>query len=304
MSCDVYPFKVGEFYGVVSLLGEVVVKPRYHILTEFNESLATAMRRDFTNCIVDSVGNEQCIDCDVEYLGEVSCGRMFAQNAEYLTGFLDTTGKLVVPFEYNYSSSFAFGLAAVGKNRKWGVIDVDGNLVVDCQYGRLSAFNEYGCIGAKTLDSGWFHLDLNCQMNLIEDVDFVCEPLDGYCALIGAYGMKLLQIKGMNRSEPLPFIEYGGYSSGLFCLKDRQGWSFVDKNWRRVLGRFYGARKFMSDLAPVATFDTRKWGAINTKGEWVIPPEYEGVEHIDNKVLVAWKGDESKLFRIDGTTVI
>ena len=49
-------------------------------------------------------------------------------------GAIDTTGKLVVPCEYDAFWFFSEGLAPVQKNGKLGYIDKTGKLVVPCEY--------------------------------------------------------------------------------------------------------------------------------------------------------------------------
>ena len=54
-------------------------------------------------------------------------------------GFIDTTGKLVIPCEWDGIDStkqtvFYGGFAHVEKDDKWGIIDTAGTLVVPCEY--------------------------------------------------------------------------------------------------------------------------------------------------------------------------
>lgn len=49
-------------------------------------------------------------------------------------GFIDTTGKLVVPCEWDDAYSFRDGLACVEKDDKWGFIDTTGELVIPCEW--------------------------------------------------------------------------------------------------------------------------------------------------------------------------
>ena len=49
-------------------------------------------------------------------------------------GFVDKTGKEVVPPKYDYIGDFREGLAPVKLNDKWGFIDVTGKEVVPIQY--------------------------------------------------------------------------------------------------------------------------------------------------------------------------
>ena len=48
-------------------------------------------------------------------------------------GYIDTTGKLVIPCEWDWSAAFDNGLTWVEKDRKWGCIDTTGKIVVPCE---------------------------------------------------------------------------------------------------------------------------------------------------------------------------
>ena len=52
-------------------------------------------------------------------------------------GFVDTTGKLVLPCEWDGVSAFDNDLVWVKKDRKWGCIDTTGKLVVPCELDRM-----------------------------------------------------------------------------------------------------------------------------------------------------------------------
>ncbi len=62
------------------------------------------------------------------YQGTAACKK----NGKW--GYIDTTGKTVIPFEYDYAYSFGDGIAAVCKDGKWGYIDKENNTVIDFEF--------------------------------------------------------------------------------------------------------------------------------------------------------------------------
>ena len=52
----------------------------------------------------------------------------------YGYGYIDKTGKIVIPLAYEFTIRFSEGLAAVKKNKKWGFIDKKGNTVIPFIY--------------------------------------------------------------------------------------------------------------------------------------------------------------------------
>lgn len=49
-------------------------------------------------------------------------------------GFIDKTGKVIIPLNYDYADNFSGGLAKVGQNGKWGFINKTGKIVIPLQY--------------------------------------------------------------------------------------------------------------------------------------------------------------------------
>jgi len=69
-------------------------------------------------------------------------------------GFIDKTGKEVIPFIYSDVLSFSEGLAAVrignDENGKWGFIDINGNEIIPFEYDLVQSFSEgYAKVGVK-----------------------------------------------------------------------------------------------------------------------------------------------------------
>ena len=66
-------------------------------------------------------------------------------------GFIDTTGKLVVPYGWDFAFSFSDGLACVEKDDKRGFIDTTGKLVIPCEWDYAFSFSD----GLACVEKGW-----------------------------------------------------------------------------------------------------------------------------------------------------
>ena len=56
-------------------------------------------------------------------------------------GFIDKTGKVVIPLNYDWAWSFSEGLASVSQNGKYGFIDNTGKVVIPLKYDKADSFN-------------------------------------------------------------------------------------------------------------------------------------------------------------------
>lgn len=76
-------------------------------------------------------------------LNSVHEGLICAENANYKYGFLDKTGKTVIPFKWDYAADFHQGFAMVkDQDGKYGFIDKTGKQVIPCTWKFVYDFYE------------------------------------------------------------------------------------------------------------------------------------------------------------------
>lgn len=138
-------------YGFIDREGKIVIEPQFQYAYSFHSNRA----RIFT--------------------GTMSSWGNYPEEGYY--GYIDSTGTEIIPLIYEGADDFAEnGKAIVCKNGKYGIIDVDGNTVVDFTYDNISynsiahvyrAFNgtltSYGSPESGT----YYILDDNCEKNAV-----------------------------------------------------------------------------------------------------------------------------------------
>ena len=73
-------------------------------------------------------------------------------------GFIDKTGKEVIPIKYDNAGSFSERLASVKLNDKWGFIDKTGKEVIPIKYDDVYSFSEISLALVK-LEGKWFYIN-------------------------------------------------------------------------------------------------------------------------------------------------
>ena len=105
----------GAFTGYVDLTGKIVIPQNYNTAYPFVEGLA-CVEGNLVTRIEDWYGYEQ----------QITSGKY---------GYIDTTGEIVIDFEYNAGSSFNEGFAYVADDSgRFGYIDKTGKVVVPMMY--------------------------------------------------------------------------------------------------------------------------------------------------------------------------
>lgn len=157
-------------------------------------------------------------------------------------GFADSTGKVIIPAQYEDVSTFRNGLATVRLNGKYGLINKAGKEILAPEYNSIS---DYAC-GVMWLgtDEGYYLINQ-----------------DGKRVLPDTYEKAFAFTASQDR---LPIEK-----DGKIAFFDPQGNQVTDFDYDRV-GRFF------EGVAPVLSLggDDEGWGIIDMKGELIVPHIY------------------------------
>lgn len=88
---------------------------------------------------------------------------LLASNEKY--GFIDLSGNIVIPFDFDEARDFHDGLAAVKINGKWGFINHNGSVVIDAIYNEASDFSEN--LASLRLNGQLYVIDKNGEFLII-----------------------------------------------------------------------------------------------------------------------------------------
>ncbi len=93
-------FRSGAKCGFINLHGNIIIKPAFYWVDEFSEGLC-AVSTDFTSKEIRKYG------------------------------YIDTTGKLVVDYKFQYASKFVNGRSKIQLNNQWGSVDKTGKIIME-----------------------------------------------------------------------------------------------------------------------------------------------------------------------------
>ncbi len=229
-------------------------------------------------------------------------------------GYIDKTGKEVIPCQYIYAAPFSEGMAAVrveiGKDEtygfpiyKYGFIDKTGKEVIPCQYHDVGSFSgglaAVLAVTGKDEHSNWIYkwgfIDktgkevVPCQYDEVENLS------QGLAAIAVATGEKsesgseiyqwsLVDATGR---EVIPYVcdSIGSFSEDLIAVELDGKYGFIDKTGKEVIPfKYDGVRSFSEGLAAVGITTGEKddwgkpickWGFIDKTGKEVAPCKYD-----------------------------
>ena len=171
---------------------------------------------------------------------------------------------------YDQLEAFSEGMAAVGRNGKWGYINTNGKEIIPCQYD--SEYEEYGHGASSDKKYGLSH-------PFHEGVAVVC--LNGKWGVVDKKGNVI--------------IEYGQYQviddchEGLLRCRDFNDiYVFVDKKGKKVFTakEYIPVKSFHDGFCLVRKDDL--YGYINKRGELTIPCKYQSASSFsEGKAVVS-----------------
>ncbi|HEX6466938.1 MAG TPA: WG repeat-containing protein, partial [Terriglobales bacterium] len=195
-------------------------------------------------------------------------------SADDLIGFIDSYGRVIVQPLYAAGSFFFEGKASVVDwNGKSGFIDNTGNLAIPCEFQGLGNFKDGLCAqsgGYIDHIGDWF-----IEPRFIVASDFS----EGRAfASTDGESFGFIDFSG-NFVVPLEFQRCCAFSSGLAAVLREDRWGYIDHEGEtRIPHVFEGpiAQPFRYGVAGVQI--DGHWGFIGPTGDFVISPEYERVK--------------------------
>jgi hypothetical protein len=201
---------------------------------------------------------QSCISLFVEAFSQ--------EKSKYLYGFMDTTGKIIIPQEYEGADRFNHGLAPVKKDGLWGYINKKGDVVIPFQFQSAGAFSDdpalapVEIVNPEIIGKGWGFIDTKGN--------FVIPP-SFYNATIFRDGVtevatKKFKYKSVSKRYDKYFLTKTGkyiYHNGLYSY-------------------LAGPGRYSEGLMP--SCKDGKWGFKDTEDKWIIEPKYTIVGNFEN----------------------
>jgi len=134
-------------YGFLNQAGEMAIDYQWDRADSFSGGLA-AVLKDGKWGYIDSTGI-LLVPCSIEakFIGSYSDGLAYICNEDYMYGFIDRTGEIIIPAKWDYVLPFSNGVAAVrDSDKKWGLIDKQGHTVAKCEWDGMQVYDNMICV--------------------------------------------------------------------------------------------------------------------------------------------------------------
>jgi hypothetical protein len=199
-------------------------------------------------------------------------------------GFIDHSGKVVIPGKFDDAGSFHNKLCPVRIGRRWGYIDHSGKLVIPTKYSRAHDFSEG--LAAVRDDVKWGYMDKSGRWHIRPTFTEAGNFEHGMAIVRKGRREGVIDTEGNFILAPEMEQVYPS-TNGVRMFKHEDGlYGYLSENGKVISKAvFSDARPFSEDLAAVCRDE--KWGFINKAGAFVIEPTFQDAGSFHHGLAVA-----------------
>ena len=316
---DMIPVVKDKKYGYVNTYGKEVIPCIYDKAFPFKNGLACVSKENKYGYI-DKEGN---LIIPLIYDNAYNFDDIGLANVckDGLWGFIDKFGNEVISCRYNYDPVELFingsfgetlnyqatvyfykehgcrwfnnGIAVILNNGFFGVVDKNGNQIVQCKYTDINtdSYDTEGIFVVREMDEyGKHYYGIIRNNNVILPSGF-----DD----IGKFSDGLVAVKKNNRYAyynhdgdmvlPFRYAMASEFINGIACVEQDGQYMYIDKNGEKVIPGVYSIAYSFSECGLAVVCANGKYGCINREGIYVIHAEYDDIESFNSEGLALVK---------------
>jgi hypothetical protein len=241
---------------------------------------------------LSSVGQ---IDLERKSGTKVDAVKLTPKQQDSKWGYVDSSGKSVIPAQFDSAGEFSEGLAAVEVNKRFGYIAADGHFVIKPKYFRAGPFRDgFAWVVVRKrwtpLGTGEYGVALYGQVTYIDHTGReIRSPFSAEHVSNFSEGLAAVR----------PGKIFGGCSEKIGYLNTEGEWS--------IKPQFDEALDFSEGLAAVNRGGKchmgGKWGYIDRDGTLVVPFQYDYAGQFSNGYACVEEAEQWKLIDKTGKAV-
>lgn len=227
---------------------------------------------------IDTFSTEELISSDVlgkyEHYDKTGFKGLVRVKKNGLWGYLDFTGREIIPCIYSIAYNFYDGLAMVSKNKMSGYIDVKGKEIIPLIHQSIGMFGNFddeiieAGIGNKR---GYYNRKGEIVIPFEYEKAF---PFSEGLAPVRKNGKWGFVDSGNHVVIPFIYEEVWSFTEGLAMAKLNDKWGFIDKTTRIIVPFEYDEVN-MYDEGIASVKKNGKWGCVDKSGKLIVPCEHD-----------------------------
>jgi hypothetical protein len=278
----------GNKCGFIDTTGKWVIEPKYREALPFSEGLAAVavekqdMVRDANGRVVSmkrynlwgyiDITGKEVIPLELMNVGSFSEGMASGwKDGQFV--FIDKTGKIALAPIYNSKTGgFHNGLARTQIGARCGYINEAGAMVIPQLYAGGCPFYEGLAAVQPLADGAWGFIDTAGHMAIKPQFGAVLGFQKGLARVRVDWKWGIIDKTGKVVLEP-KFDNIGRYTDKVLAANMRDNWGFFDWTGQVVVEPQFASASFLGDGQTIVIRDG-KYGVVDTAGKMVVPTQY------------------------------
>lgn len=231
---------------------------------------------------------EEIIPCTFsDYIKDYEEGYFPISNPK--KGYMDTTGKIVIPMEYSESMGIQYGMVKLEKNyRKWGILKMNGEEVLPFEYEKIGSWNN-NLARVEKPKGKWGYVNLKGEQVI---------PIQYSDATNFSQGVALVA-----KGKKYGLIDTLGQQITDFLFDNYEYIVDVEKNDYTSTGYAESNKRLVMEEGYIIVSKGGLWGYIDKSGKEVIPCQYDHIYVMerDGTVMIR-KGEKRGSYNIKTQT--
>lgn len=276
----IIPVKSGNYWGYINHEGKYLINPQFQFASIFKEGLALVLSSDNKFGFINEDGKYVINPIYSDALSFSEELALVGKKDSQLE-FIDNQGKTVITIspEIETASSFSEGLALVYSNGLYGYVDKTGKLVIPYTFNTASNFEEgFAKVGLKEKESNTFKYGfINKKGEVVINFQFVMANnfSDGLALVYNGSQYGYIDYEGKFVINP-QFVEAYNFQGEYAVIKQGQLYGYIDKDGKIVINpQFFSAGQFLDNGLSSVKLTDGKVGYINKDGKIVIPSQFD-----------------------------
>jgi len=294
------------FYGVIDRTNQTIIPYIYDLIGAFNSDLAM-VANDTAYGYINKKG-EVVIPLTLSYADDFKNGfALIEQHGK--KGIINTRGREIVPSSYEWLEPFnEDGVCRAKKDSLYGLLNNEGTVILPFEYDAIGVFSEGYALIAKNKKYGY--VNIRGEIKIPMQFDYKSDALiwgqfeNGYAKYFLEQKFGIIDTAA-KKVFPAIFESIGNYNdSSWIAVRKRGKWGYSNQLLQLMIPyRFDYASTFIGDYAIVQS--EGEWGVIDRKGSYVVPKEYSEIRYLKDWGYLLTKNEQTKmrtpmLLEVDG----
>lgn len=286
--------KVNRTWGYIDTTGKFKIEPNFADCGPFTNNRAIVTNKEEQEVYIDKHGNVIPIQLKQYYKLNDFREDMAVINTKDGKGYIDTSGNVVVPPQYQIAHDFHDGLALVSYGSMNGYINKSGDIIIDSKYIKATDFSNQI---AAVKDDGYKTKFINTEGDVVLEIDaaFNCDNFHGALAKYydeKQYGDGFVNKKGELVIAPVKHRNVMDFENGYAIFMANNSSGLLDKKGKVLFKKnseVYVIQKVTQDLVLFLEkhpedYSKSLYGFMDLAGNIVIEAKYKEARAFENGI--------------------